>query len=206
MCMKWIVEKAGLHDAESIAQFQVDMAAESEGTVLSKEIVLKGVTEGLKDEAKGTYIVARNQQGKAVASLLLTREWSDWNCAWYWWIQSVFVSPEYRRKGVYRSMYEKVKEMAKKVGVSCIRLYVDKTNKKGLATYNSLGMKESHYLLYEENIKTNDISDAKECNSPNESLSDYELYCKQQADAFMDEIGDDRCFGDMAEGLFVRGH
>lgn len=39
-----------------------------------------------------------------------------------------------------------------------------------------------------------------------EQLSDYELYCKQQVEAFEDELGDDRCFGDMAEGLFVRGH
>ncbi len=39
-----------------------------------------------------------------------------------------------------------------------------------------------------------------------EPQSDYERYCQQQADAFFDEIGDDRCFGDMAEGQFVRGH
>lgn len=38
------------------------------------------------------------------------------------------------------------------------------------------------------------------------NLSDYELYCKQQVEAFEDELGDDRCFGDMAEGMFVRGH
>ncbi len=39
-----------------------------------------------------------------------------------------------------------------------------------------------------------------------ETLSDYERYCQQQIQDFEDELGDDRCFGDMAEGLFVRGH
>ena len=147
-----IVEKAKISDAERIAQFQVDMAVESEGTTLNLEIVLNGVTEGLKDECKGQYLIARNDDGLAIASLMITREWSDWNCAWYWWIQSVYVSPDYRRQGVYHSMYAKVKEMAKAANVSCIRLYVDKTNHRGQTTYQSLGMHESHYLIYEETI------------------------------------------------------
>lgn len=147
------IEQANISDASAIAQFQMDMAAESEGTTLNREVVLRGVTEGLKDEAKGIYLIARNEEGQPVASLLLTREWSDWNCAWYWWIQSVYVRPEYRRQGIYRSMYAKVKEMAKEANVSCVRLYVDKTNKLGLSTYQALGMQESHYLLYEETIE-----------------------------------------------------
>lgn len=147
------IEQANIQDASAIAQFQVDMAAESEGTALDREVVLRGVTEGLKDEAKGIYLVARNDEGLPVASLMLTREWSDWNCAWYWWIQSVYVQPEYRQQGIYRSMYAKVKEMAKEANVSSVRLYVDKTNQRGLSTYQALGMQESHYLLYEETIK-----------------------------------------------------
>lgn len=149
---KYQVSKATPSDAVSIAQFQVDMAAESEGTTLNFNVVLKGVSEGLNDVAKGTYIVARDEKGKPVASLMVTREWSDWNCAWYWWIQSVYVKPEYRRQGVYRSMYNLVKRMAKEADVNCVRLYVDRTNTKGLSTYTALGMKESHYLLFEEDI------------------------------------------------------
>lgn len=147
------IEQANISDASAIAQFQMDMAAESEGTTLNREVVLRGVIEGLKDEAKSIYLIARNEEGQPVASLLLTREWSDWNCAWYWWIQSVYVRPEYRRQGIYRTMYAKVKEMAKEANVSCVRLYVDKTNKLGLSTYQALGMQESHYLLYEETIE-----------------------------------------------------
>ena len=147
------IERANIQDAEAITQFQVDMAAESEGTALDREVGLRGVTEGLKDEAKGIYLVARNDEGKPVASLMLTCEWSDWNCAWYWWIQSVYVQPEYRRQGIYRSMYAKLKEMAKEANVSSVRLYVDKTNQRGLSTYQALGMQESHYLLYEETIE-----------------------------------------------------
>lgn len=146
------IDKASFDDATAIAQFQVNMAMESEGTELNFKQVLRGVTMGLGDPAKGTYLVAYNDQAQAVASLLITREWSDWNCAWYWWIQSVYVLPEYRRQGVYRAMYKRVKDMARENEVATVRLYVDRTNRKGLSTYQALGMQESHYLLYEEDI------------------------------------------------------
>lgn len=148
----WNIGQGTLTDAPAIARFQVEMAAESEGTELDYALVLRGVSEGLQDKEKGTYFVARNEQGKAIASLLVTREWSDWRCAWYWWIQSVYVRPEYRRKGVYKAMYETVKASAKEAGSPCVRLYVDRTNTQGLATYQALGMTESHYLFYEEDL------------------------------------------------------
>lgn len=138
-------------DIRAIAQFQVDMAQESEGTVLQIETVLPGVTAAMNDPQKGTYIVAR-VNGKAISSLMLTREWSDWTNRWYWWIQSVYVMPDYRGKGAYRAMYEKIKEMAAEQGVTQIRLYVDKTNFRAQQVYQKLGMAECHYLMYEEVI------------------------------------------------------
>ena len=136
-------------DIRAIAQFQVDMALESEGTVLDIETVLPGVTAAMNDPQKGTYIVAR-VNGETISSLMLTREWSDWTNRWYWWIQSVFVKPEYRGKGAYRAMYERIKEMAKENGVNQIRLYVDKTNYRAQEVYKKVGMDECHYLMYEE--------------------------------------------------------
>lgn len=149
---KWDIQKASLNEAPMIAQFQVDMALESEGTQLNYELVLRGVTEGINDETKGTYLVARNERNEIIGSLLITREWSDWRCTWYWWIQSVFVKAECRRQGVYREMYEKVKALARDAQVNCLRLYADRNNHSAISTYRSLGMEESHYLLFEEEI------------------------------------------------------
>lgn len=140
------------NDINAIAGFQVAMAMESEGTTLDLERVTRGVTMAMEDEAKGQYIVARCE-GKVVGSLMLTREWSDWNCQWYWWIQSVYVEPRHRGKGVYRAMYERVKQMARNENVSQVRLYVDKTNNTAQQAYQHLGMTETHYLMYEEVIK-----------------------------------------------------
>ena len=138
-------------DIEAIVGFQVAMARESEGAVLDTEVVRRGVTEAIEAEAKGLYMVAR-EGGVPIGSLMLTREWSDWNARWYWWIQSVYVMPEYRNKGIYRALYATLKDMARENGVSQIRLYADRTNLSAQQVYQRLGMRESHYLMFEETI------------------------------------------------------
>lgn len=138
-------------DIDAIVRFQADMAMESEGTVLDKDTLTNGVTAAINDEQRGIYFVAR-AEGKPIGSLMLTREWSDWNNQWYWWIQSVYVMPEYRKKGVYKAMYATLKQMARENGVAQIRLYADKTNLPAQQVYRRLGMEQSHYLMFEETI------------------------------------------------------
>ena len=145
------VSRGEVCDIDTIVQFQADMAMESEGCVLDKEKVTKGVTAAMLDDSKGIYWVAK-YEGRTIGSLMITREWSDWNNEWYWWIQSVYVTPEYRKQGVYKAMYQKVKDAAKENNVSQIRLYADKTNLSAQKAYQSLGMHESHYLMFEEEI------------------------------------------------------
>ena len=138
-------------DIDAIVRFQADMAMESEGTMLDMDRLHPGVTSAINDEQKGIYLVARAND-TPIGSLMLTREWSDWNNQWYWWIQSVYVMPEYRKKGVYKAMYTTLKDMARENGVSQIRLYADRTNLAAQQVYKKLGMHESHYLMFEENI------------------------------------------------------
>ena len=143
--------KATAEETETIVQFQLAMAQESEGTSLDLERLRNGVSKAMEDPAKGEYLVAKSN-GKTIASLMLTKEWSDWNAQWYLWVQSVYVLPEFRRQGVYKTMYEKVKTIAKVQNISQVRLYVDTTNYPAQQTYQRLGMKQTHYLMYEENV------------------------------------------------------
>jgi ribosomal protein S18 acetylase RimI-like enzyme len=149
--INFVVSRGEVCDIDSIVQFQADMAMESEGCVLNKEKVIKGVTAAMLDDSKGIYWVAK-YEGRTIGSLMITREWSDWNNEWYWWIQSVYVTPEYRKQGVYKAMYQKVKDAAKENNVSQIRLYADKTNLSAQKAYQSLGMHKSHYLMFEEDL------------------------------------------------------
>ena len=142
------VAPSDLSFAEIITSFQVDMAMESEGLTLDYQRTLKGVQAVLQDEAKGRYILAI-LNGQPVGSLMLTREWSDWNCCWYLWIQSVYVRPEFRKKGIYKAMYNEVMKLAQSEETTQVRLYVDKENHRAQAVYQKLGMSECHYLMYE---------------------------------------------------------
>ena len=145
------ITRGNSSDIDAIVRFQADLAMESEGTLLDVDRLTLGVTSAINDEQKGTYLVARAND-TPIGSLMVTREWSDWNNMWYWWIQSVYVMPEYRNQGVYRAMYNTLKDMAQEKGVSQIRLYADKDNVSAQQVYQRLGMHESHYLIFEESI------------------------------------------------------
>ncbi len=132
-----------------IADFQERMALETEALVLEKETLDEGVMHVLRDSEKGKYFIAE-EDGKVVASLLITFEWSDWRNKWVLWIQSVYVLPEYRKQGVYKDMYAHIKKWATDDReVAGIRLYVDKTNRRAIDVYSKLGMDGEHYRLFE---------------------------------------------------------
>ena len=137
-------------DVTALVEFNVAMARETENKVLSRDIVATGVETALQDSSHGFYVVA--EKGGAIAgSLLVTKEWSDWRDGEFWWIQSVYVEPQYRRQGVYRRLYEFVREQARAKGNVCgFRLYVERQNQVAQQTYRNLGMRETVYRLYEE--------------------------------------------------------
>lgn len=144
------IRKAQKSDAESIIHFNVAMAMETEQKILTKDTIGAGVRSLLENHQYGFYLVAE-REGIMVGSLMVTTEWSDWRNGIFWWIQSVYVIPEFRRGGVYRSMYRKVKELAKALPNVCgFRLYVEKDNITAQKTYSDLGMNETHYKMYEE--------------------------------------------------------
>lgn len=149
------VRTATLADADRIAAFQQAMALETEGKKLDATTLRLGVAGVFEAPEKGFYLVAvadSAEDGTApvVASLLITYEWSDWRNATFWWIQSVYVDAGWRRKGVYRAMYDRVLNLAGARGDVCgIRLYVERTNAVAQQAYDSLGMHKSHYDLYE---------------------------------------------------------
>ena len=142
-----------INDAETIIRFQNEMAMETEKKTLNEELIKPGVKSVLTSGNKGFYLVAEVDKS-IVGSLLITYEWSDWRNAWYWWIQSVYVEKNWRRKGVYSLLHNEVISRCKKSKESCgVRLYVDKENKIAQEVYRKLGMFENNYLLYETNFQ-----------------------------------------------------
>ena len=142
------IRKATPDDAGSIITFQQAMARETEGLELQRDIVTKGVMAVFHDPGKGQYYVAEDNDS-VVASLMITCEWSDWRNANVWWFQSVYVIPEYRRKGIFRMMYEYIKKAGVADGIAGLRLYVDAENVRAQSTYEAMGMDGVHYKTYE---------------------------------------------------------
>ena len=144
------VRRAGARDAEVLVEFNCAMALETEGKALLPEVIGAGVRALLANPAAGFYVVAESD-ARVVGALLITKEWSDWRNGTFWWIQSVYVRPELRRKGVYKTLYRHVQELAAKdPGVCGFRLYVERENARAQETYRALGMKQTHYLVFEE--------------------------------------------------------
>ena len=143
------IRPAKLSDAATITDFNVRMALETENRRLDRARVRRGVRALLQDAAKGTYFLA--QEGDRVAGQLgLTMEWSDWRNGNFWWIQSVYVLPECRQRGVFRALYEHVHKLARSRRDVCgLRLYVDADNARAQLAYERLGMMATPYQFFE---------------------------------------------------------
>ena len=144
------IRRAAAADIDAIVAFNLAMARESEARELNAALLKKGVQHILRQPTDGFYLVA-DMDRRAVGSLLVTFEWSDWRNGRFWWIQSVYVQPQSRRHGVYSMLHAWVRDAALADGDACgIRLYVEKNNLGAQATYRALGMGVTDYQLFEE--------------------------------------------------------
>ena len=136
-------------DGNTIAGYNATMVEETEGKTLPPDLIGPGVRALLDDRAKGRYWVAETG-GDIIGQLMVTYEWSDWRNGTIWWIQSVYIHPNWRRKGVFSGLYRHVESLATAApGVIGLRLYVEENNKRAQQTYEALGMIKPSYLVME---------------------------------------------------------
>ena len=146
------VRPARIDDVSLMGRWAEAMALETEDKQLDVKTVSAGVAAGIADPLRSQYFMAAIA-GEPVGTLMLTFEWSDWRCAWWWWIQSVYVAPGHRRKGVYRALYAHVLALARqREDVHGLRLYVERENVNAQRTYELLGMVDAGYRMYETDL------------------------------------------------------
>ena len=144
------ISRASTRHIKTIVSFNLSLALESEGLTLDYDRILRGVNAVFSDPTKGFYLLA-TENSEVIGQVFITKEWSDWRNGYFWWIQSVYVKPEYRHRGVYRSLHRYVRRLAKEDGNVCgIRLYVEQENQAAQNVYKKLGMKPSRYILFDE--------------------------------------------------------
>jgi GNAT superfamily N-acetyltransferase len=144
------IREATAADHAVVVEFNRLLAEESEGKVLDPAVLSAGVTALWADPHKGRYFLAL-EDGDVLGQLGLTFEWSDWRNGWMWWIQSVYVRPETRRRGVFRALYEHVQRAAlRDPQVIGLRLYVERGNHVAQQTYARMRMQATGYIVLEK--------------------------------------------------------
>lgn len=151
------IRQAALDDLETIIKFNYNLAKQTEDKELDMEILAKGVKAILRDSSKGQYYVCEIDN-KVVGQIMYTYEWSDWRNGTFLWVQSVYVDEQHRRKGIFKALYNHVKQICDNNECTVgIRLYVEKENFNAKTTYKSLGMCECNYHMYEYEASRDEI-------------------------------------------------
>ncbi len=138
-------------DLESLVTYNMALAWETEGRQLDRALLQSGVESILADSAKGFYVVMEHRPtGQTIGQLLITFEWSDWRNAVFWWLQSVYVHKDWRRQGVFKTLYDYVLQEGKRQGnVAGIRLYVEQDNAIAQGVYTQAGLSAAPYKVFE---------------------------------------------------------
>jgi GNAT superfamily N-acetyltransferase len=136
-------------DVPLLVEYNKKLALESEGKILDDPTLIAGVRRGLTHPELARYFIAQ-AGGRPVGTTMLTFELTDWRDGVLWWLQSVYVEPEYRRHGVFREIYHHIEALARKhPDVRGLRLYVHRDNHRAMKTYENVGMSKAEYDLYE---------------------------------------------------------
>jgi ribosomal protein S18 acetylase RimI-like enzyme len=143
------IRRAERSDAEFIVRGNAAMALETEHLSLDLDRLRDGVHSLFDDPSRGLYFIAE-VNGKRAGQMMITYEWSDWRNGTFWWIQSVWVEPQFRSQGVFTALYDSIQNEAKTShGVCGLRLYVESENERAQRTYERVGMKPTVYRMFE---------------------------------------------------------
>jgi GNAT superfamily N-acetyltransferase len=149
-----VIRDATLADRDAIVEFNRRLALETEHKTLDVDVLRRGVTRALTDAGLLRYWVAQIDHAGdrlIIGQTAISLEWSDWRDGWIWWLQSVYVHPDYRGRGIFKALYRHVHAQALAApDVIGLRLYVENANELARQTYQSLGMKPGGYSVLEE--------------------------------------------------------
>lgn len=147
--MPFIIRQATPADEEVVVDFNCRLADESESTLLDLATVQLGVRTILGNSRHGRYFVA-TLDDRIVGQMMHTFEWSDWRNGEIWWLQSVYVHPDFRRRGVFRQLIQHLQAEANaSPRVVGLRLYVEEHNTSAQKTYEQLGLLPAGYVVME---------------------------------------------------------
>ena len=145
--MKAHIRRANIQDLELLTNFTAQEAKEAENLEKIPSTLKKGIKAALEDNSKSIYWVIVDEFNRPFGNVSALKEWSDWNAGYYWWIQSMYILPEYRGKGYIQLLVDEVKKELKKENGLELRLYVHDSNKAAIKAYKKVGFVKSDYEI-----------------------------------------------------------
>ncbi|MCK5406125.1 MAG: GNAT family N-acetyltransferase [Candidatus Krumholzibacteria bacterium] len=145
-----VVRDATPDDIEFIADCNCLLAEETEDKTLDRSVLVSGLRRGFASPGMCRYFIAESG-GRRAGMTMLTYELTDWRDGVIWWLQSVYVLPDFRNLGVFRTVYHHIERLARSSAeVRALRLYVRRDNRHALETYKALGMSDAGYEVLED--------------------------------------------------------
>ncbi len=143
-----LIRSARADDEAIITEFNAAMALETEHKRLNPATLRAGVERAIAQPEGARYFLA-DASKQVVGQLMVTFEWSDWRNGMFWWIQSVYVHPDFRSRGIFKQLYRHVENLAREAHACGLRLYVERENKSAQEVYRRLGMADAGYAVFE---------------------------------------------------------
>jgi len=141
------VRRANADDLEDLSGFTAAEFREAEKTAEAPDSIRSGVKAALDNDSLGMYWILVTEDSRAVGNVSVIKEWSDWHAGYYWWIQSMYIHPDYRGKGLIELLLNTVKDAAKDNHALDLRLYVHKLNARAIKAYRKSGFCDSDYQI-----------------------------------------------------------
>lgn len=141
------VRDATIADVSVLVGFLVEEAREAQGLALDEAAANRAITAVFDDRALARYWVLVDEVGAAAGAIAVTREWSDWNAASYWWIQFAYLAPPARGRGLLARLIDHVSALAHAAGAPELRLYVHPENQRAVRAYDRLGFENLPYRI-----------------------------------------------------------
>ena len=144
---EYVVREANNRDIDALVAFTLQEAFEAEGVRKDPDGVRRGVEGAFQDPPQSVYWVVEDRDGHRVASASIVTEWSDFNGGPYWWIQSIFIAPEHRGRGLVERMLDFLAKTAKQAGALDLRLYAHNSNQRAFRVYRRCGFTTAPYTI-----------------------------------------------------------
>ena len=141
------VRRTEIAALKTLVSFAIFEAKEAEGLTKEPERVREGIRTALINDSVAMYWVLENDKSELIGNISVVKEWSDWNCAYYWWIQSMYILPEFRGRGLIEKLIEDIRAAARQERALELRLYVHKKNERAIKAYKKSGFSDSNYQI-----------------------------------------------------------